>query len=89
MQVLPLAVTAERSISTALSANCHLPIAAHATQSADSLTLQALVGLPDGSKLVRAGATGRCEQLADITQQVVTQLMEQGATELVDSLRDA
>ena len=84
-----MSVIAERSISTALSANCHLPIAAHATQSASTITLQALVGLPDGSKMVRASATGSHSETVQVTQQVVNQLMEQGATELVDSLRDS
>ncbi len=83
-----LSVIAERGISTALSANCHLPIAAHATQSADSLTLNALVGLPDGSKMVRASASGSHDQIAHIIQQVVDQLMEQGASKLIDSLRE-
>ncbi|MCL4157424.1 UNVERIFIED_CONTAM: hypothetical protein GTU68_045889 [Idotea baltica] len=83
-----LSVIAERGVSTALSANCHLPIAAHATQSADSLTLNALVGLPDGSKIVRASATGAHDEIAQVVQQVVDELMEQGANELVDSLRE-
>lgn len=83
-----LCVIAERGVSTALSANCHLPIAAHATQSADSLTLNALVGLPDGSKIVRASATGTHDEIAQVIQQVVNELMEQGANELVDSLRE-
>ena len=83
-----LCVIAERGVSTALSANCHLPIAAHATQSADSLTLNALVGLPDGSKIVRASATGTHDEIAQVIQKVVTELLEQGANELVDSLRE-
>jgi hydroxymethylbilane synthase len=83
-----LSVIAERGVSTALSANCHLPIAAHATQSADTLTLKALVGLPDGSKIIRASATGRHDEITQIIQQVVNELTEQGANELVDSLRE-
>jgi hydroxymethylbilane synthase len=83
-----LSVIAERGVSTALSANCHLPIAAHATQSADSLTLKALVGLPDGSKIVRASATGAHDEITQVVQQVVNELLEQGANELVDSLRE-
>ncbi|MFK7795009.1 MAG: hydroxymethylbilane synthase [Gammaproteobacteria bacterium] len=83
-----LCVIAERGVSTALSANCHLPIAAHATQSATSLTLNALVGLPDGSKIVHASATGNHDEIAQIVQQVVSELTEQGANELVDSLRE-
>ncbi len=83
-----LCVIAERGVSTALSANCHLPIAAHATQSANSLTLNALVGLPDGSKIVRASATGTHDEIAQVIQKVVNELMQQGANELVDSLRE-
>ncbi len=83
-----LSVIAERGVSTALSANCHLPIAAHATQSANALTLNALVGLPDGSKIVRASATGPHDEITQVIQQVVNQLTEQGASELVDSLRE-
>ena len=83
-----LSVIAERGVSTALSANCHLPIAAHATQSSNALTLNALVGLPDGSKIVRASATAPLDEITQVIQQVVNQLMEQGASELVDSLRE-
>ena len=81
-----LSVIAERGVSTALSANCHLPIAAHAQQTAENITLQALVGMPDGSKLLRANATGLHSDAIQITQNVITALMDQGATELIHSL---
>ncbi len=83
-----LAVMAERGVSTALSANCHLPIAAHATLSADSLTLNALVGLPDGSQIIRACASGQAAEIHQIVQQLINELMQLGAAELVDSLRE-
>jgi hydroxymethylbilane synthase len=83
-----LCVIAERGVSAALAANCHLPIAAHATQSADSLTLNALVGLPDGSKIIRASSTGAHDEITQVIQQVISDLTEQGANELVDSLRE-
>ncbi|MDW3095835.1 MAG: hydroxymethylbilane synthase [Gammaproteobacteria bacterium] len=83
-----LCVIAERGISTALSANCHLPIAAHATKSADSLTLNALVGLPDGSKILRASASGSHDQITQVIQQVINELLKLGANELIDSLRE-
>lgn len=81
-----LSVNAERDISTALSANCHLPIAAHAHQSKDALSLQALVGQPDGSKMLRASASGSNSDIATITQNVIAELMDQGAAELISSL---
>ena len=84
-QTTALSVTAERAISTALSANCHLPIAAHATHTQGQLNLDALVGLPDGSKIIRANANGT--NVDQITQQVIDQLQAQGAYELVNHLR--
>ena len=81
-----LSVMAERGISSALSANCHLPIAAHAQQTANNMTLQALVGMPDGSKMLRAQASGANNEAKNITQSVVAELMDQGATELINSL---
>ncbi len=81
-----LSVMAERGISSALSANCHLPIAAHAQQTANNMTLQALVGMPDGSKMLRAQASGANNEAKNIAQSVVAELMDQGATELINSL---
>ena len=81
-----LSVITERGVSTALSANCHLPIAAHAQQTAETITLQALVGTPDGSKMLRASATGQHDDAIHITQNVINALMDQGATELIQSL---
>ena len=85
--VTALSVTAERAISTALSANCHLPIAAHAVAAQDQLKLAALVGLPDGSKIIRAQASGSTKNTAQISQRVITRLRAQGADELIDQLR--
>lgn len=81
-----LSVMAERGISSALSANCHLPIAAHAQQTANNMTLQALVGMPDGSKMLRAQASGANNEAKNITQNVVAELMDQGAMQLINSL---
>ncbi len=77
---------AERGVSTALSANCHLPIAAHAHQTDDRITLQAVVGMPDGSKIIRASSTGSHDETIHITQNVIAELMDQGAANLISSL---
>jgi len=81
-----LSVSAERDISTALSANCHLPIAAHAEQSENTVSLQALVGQPDGSKMLRASDEGSHSDIEIITRNVISKLMDQGAAELINSL---
>ncbi len=86
--VTAISVSAERAISTALSANCHLPIAAHAHQIDNSIVLAALVGLPDGSKMIRSNSTGDLTEISNVTKDVIDGLINQGAYELVDSLRD-
>lgn len=84
-----LCVNAEREISTALSASCHLPIAAHATQVNNVLTLKALVGHPSGDQILQAEDSGARDDVQKICHQVVQQLLEGGAKELVESLRAA
>ena len=78
-------VTAERNISTALSANCHLPIAAYATEDNNILNLRALVGALDGSQIIRAQAEGSREDLESISARVIEDLKQQGATRLIAS----
>ena len=88
-EVTAQSVSAERAISTALSANCHLPIAAHAHQNDESIELAALVGLPDGSKMIRSKATGSLENISNVTGVVIEELINGGAYELINSLRNS
>ena len=82
-EVTALSVYAERKISTALSANCHLPIAAHATQTGQVLTLKALVGALDGTEMIRSEHSGDLTSMPTISQQVADELIAQGALELM------
>jgi hydroxymethylbilane synthase len=82
-EVTALSVYAERKISTALSANCHLPIAAHATQTGQVLTLKALVGALDGTEMIRSEHSGDLASMPTISQQVADELIAQGALELM------
>ena len=84
-----LCVESERHISTALSASCHLPIAAHATLSNDTLELRALVGHPSGKQILRAKDRGTVRDAPQICARVVEQLTTDGALDLVASLREA
>ena len=84
-----ICVQSERRISTALTASCHLPIAAHATQTGATLELHALVGHPSGRQILRAAHQGAIEDCAQICTQVINQLTANGALDLVASLREA
>lgn len=48
-------VEAERAFSRELGGNCHMPIAAYAQSCEDRLHIEGMVGLPDGSQVLRAG----------------------------------
>ncbi len=61
-----LAVAAERAVSRAMGGSCSMPLAAHATQHHDVLTLRAAWGDPDGTApLVTAAISGAVSSLAD------------------------
>ncbi len=72
-------VTAERAISTSLEGGCQLPIAGFAQFNNDELYLRSLVGMPDGSKLVRSESKGPASQPLELGQRVATELKKLGA----------
>ena len=82
-----LCVQSERCISTALSASCHLPIAAHATQAGEHLNLRALVGHPSGAPILQAQQHGEIKEATQVCAHVIQQLTAKGALELVSALR--
>ncbi|MAZ77885.1 MAG: hydroxymethylbilane synthase [Legionellaceae bacterium] len=77
-------VLAERAIVNALQASCHTPVGTLATHLPDdSLMLQSMVGMPDGSHIITASATGQINQAEQLAQIVSQQLNEQGAQRIL------
>lgn len=74
-------VSAERAVSAGLGADCSAPLGAHAVMEAGRIHLRAVLGTPDGARLLRAQAQG-VDPLATGAE-VVRQLEAQGATELL------
>ncbi len=76
-------VSAERALSRKLYGGCHLPLAAYAEISGEGLSMTALAGYPDGSRIVKdsiAGAVGQAEQLG---QELGERLLQRGAHEIL------
>jgi len=76
-------VSAERALSRKLYGGCHLPLAAYAEISGEGLSMTALAGYPDGSRVVKdsiAGAVGQAEQLG---QELGERLLQRGAHEIL------
>ncbi|URJ23269.1 hydroxymethylbilane synthase [Blochmannia endosymbiont of Camponotus sp. C-003] len=57
-----LCVRAERAVTTYLESYCHLPIASYAEIKEDQVWLRALIGLPDGSKIIRTEGRAPLDQ---------------------------
>lgn len=77
------AVRAERAMLEALGGGCQLPIAAYAKHDSGDLHLMGVVADPDGTRLLRASATGKPEDPEHLGQQVAENLLRQGASELL------
>lgn len=77
---------AERAVSRVLGGSCQVPLAAYATIHGHSLTVQGLVAQPDGARIVRAQCSGSIDQAQVLGEQVATQLLDQGAREILDTL---
>jgi hydroxymethylbilane synthase len=76
------ALTTERALCAALNADCTTPLGAHATATGDGrLSLDAWVGLPDGSSWARDRLTG--DEPATLGHTVAQRLLAAGAGELL------
>ncbi|QLH42013.1 MAG: hydroxymethylbilane synthase [Coxiellaceae bacterium] len=76
-------VTAERAVNARLGGNCKVPIAAYAQLADGEIHLQAMVGKPNGSQILK---TYRSDIIANATTlgiQVAEALLAQGAADIL------
>jgi hydroxymethylbilane synthase len=79
-------VRAERALSRALTGNCQLPLAAYAVSGGGQLRLRGLVAKPDGTKVVRAEASGPLAAPEDLGEKLAADLRALGADAILASL---
>ena len=77
-------VRAERMVSATLGADCSTPLGAYARKQADRIELTAVLCTADGSRILRAAATGT-DPLAT-GREVASSLLNDGAAELLAAL---
>jgi hydroxymethylbilane synthase len=80
-------ITAERAFSGRLGGSCQSPIAAHATQAGDVLTLDGLVAEPDGSRVLRERIAGPAGDATALGTALAERLLAAGAGTLLERLR--
>lgn len=78
-------VRAERAMNTRLEGGCQVPIGGHAVLEDDGRTLwlRALVGSPDGTRVLRAEGRGSAFEPETLGIRVAEELLAQGAGEIL------
>ena len=82
-----LRTQAERAVATVLQGSCQVPLAVFAEVDGESLHISGMIGLPDGSRMLRSDRAGSVSQVDQISAAVAADLLDQGAGEIVASLR--
>lgn len=80
-------VVAERAFLAHLGGSCQTPFAAHARHEGGELHIDALCGMPDGTKILRAERRARVTddaQAAALGRAVADDLLAQGAQAIID-----
>lgn len=79
-------LAAERALNARLGGACTVPVAGHAVIRGTSLRLDALVAVPDGSRVVRAALEGPAAEAAGLGERLARQLLDGGAREILAGL---
>ncbi len=79
-------VAAERALNARLAGGCQVPIAGHALLEGGELRLRALVGEPDGSRILRAEARGAPAEAEALGRGLADELLAAGADRILERL---
>lgn len=78
-------ITAERAFLKTLEGGCSIPVACHA-EASGQLRVRALVGRPDGTKIVRAERLGAPEDAERMGREVGEEILGRGGREILREL---
>ncbi len=76
---------AERAIARVLEASCQSPVATYARIDGDTMTVTALVAMPDGSRALRDSVSGAADKAETLGETLAARLLAQGAAELLEA----
>jgi hydroxymethylbilane synthase len=81
-----LRTRAERAVATALQGSCQVPLAVFAEMVSGTLHVTGMVGMPDGSRLLRARSEGPAADVDRVADEVARDLLGQGADRIIAEL---
>lgn len=79
-------VRCERAMNITLEGGCQVPIGSYSLLDGDQIWLRALVGEPDGSKMVRGEIRGNRKDGETLGVELANQLLADGAKEILEKL---
>lgn len=79
-------VVAERAMNNRLQGGCQVPIGSYAELTGDQLYLRALVGTPDGSRLLQAEIRGPRTEAEQLGSALAEQLLDAGAGSILSAV---
>lgn len=81
-----LRTRSERTVAAALQGSCQVPLAVFSQCDGEQFRIDGMVGMPDGSLLLRAGKSGSLCDAERLSAAVAEDLIKQGAERIISSL---
>ncbi|EKO3558498.1 hydroxymethylbilane synthase [Vibrio metschnikovii] len=79
-------VICERAMNLTLQGGCQVPIGSYTELDGEQIWLRALVGEPDGSRIIRGEIRGPRQQAERLGVELAQQLLDQGARDILNKL---
>lgn len=79
-------IAAERALNERLDGGCQVPIAAHAVLDGDTVRLDALVGRPDGTELIRVSGSAARDEAESLGIRLAEDLLARGADAILQAV---
>ena len=83
------AARAERATGLVVEGSCEVPVGAHARIESGRITLEAFLGMPDGTRLARARGSAAVAEAESLGRTVAGQLLDGGGREILARLKPA
>jgi hydroxymethylbilane synthase len=81
-----VAARAERALGRVVEGSCEVPLGALAEVTGGAVKLEAFIGVPDGSRVVRESATGRAAEAEALGHALGERLLARGGREILAQL---
>ncbi len=82
------AARAERALGLVVEGSCEVPLGALARVDGDALSIEAFIGLPDGSSIVRASAAGGADAPEALGRALGAKILASGGAEILRALAE-